>query len=183
MIRILARGLAYLHNFCFRACNRVLMYGYLQKFHSVGEHVLFSPLGSVFSYSTITLGHHVFIANRAWFSGEIEIGSYVMFGPNVTILGGDHEFKDITQPMFFVKDNQQRQAKIKIGNDVWVGANVTILKGVEIGQGAIIAAGSVVNKSVEPFSIVGGVPAKKIAERFTQAEKQAYISHSHHWSK
>lgn len=85
--------------------------------------------------------------------------------------------------MFFVKDNQQRQAKIKIGDDVWVGANVTILKGVEIGQGAIIAAGSVVNKSVEPFSIVGGVPAKKIAERFTQAEKQAYISHSHHWSK
>ncbi|APU47219.1 acyltransferase [Acinetobacter junii] len=183
MIRTLARGLANLHNFCFRACNRILMYGYLQKFHNAGEHVLFSPLGSVFSYSTITLGHHVFIANRAWFSGEIEIGSYVMFGPNVTILGGDHEFKDTTQPMFFVKDNQQRQAKIKIGNDVWVGANVTILKGVEIGQGAIIAAGSVVNKSVEPFTIVGGIPAKKIAERFTKDEKQAYISHSHHWSK
>jgi acetyltransferase-like isoleucine patch superfamily enzyme len=40
-----------------------------------------------------------------------------------------------------------------------------------------------VNKSVEPFTIVGGIPAKKIAERFTQDEKQAYISHSHHWSK
>lgn len=180
-MRILTRGLATLHSLSLKAWNRLLMYGYVQKFRRAGEHVLFSPIGSVFSYQTIDLGHHVFIANRAWFSGDIEIGSYVMFGPNVTLLGGDHEFKDTTQPMYLVKDNQNRQAKIKIGNDVWIGANVTILRGVEVGHGAIIAAGSVVNRSVEPMTIVAGVPAKKIAERFTADEKQHYLAQSQHW--
>ena len=49
-----------------------------------------------------------------------------------------------------------------IGDNVWVGANVTILKGVHIGSGAVIAAGAVVNKDVEPHTVVGGVPAKII---------------------
>lgn len=56
---------------------------------------------------------------------------------------------------------------IHIGNDVWIGADVKILEGVKIGDGAIIAAGAVVTKDVEPYSIVGGVPAKKIRDRFT----------------
>lgn len=53
-----------------------------------------------------------------------------------------------------------------IGNDVWTGANVTIMRGVVIGDGAVIGAGAVVTKSVEPYSIVGGVPAKVIRKRF-----------------
>lgn len=55
-----------------------------------------------------------------------------------------------------------------IGNDVWIGMNVTILNGVNIGDGAIIAAGAVVTKDVEPYSIVGGVPAKKVRKRFPE---------------
>ena len=55
---------------------------------------------------------------------------------------------------------------IKIGNDVWIGANVVILPGVNIGDGAIIAAGAVVTKDVEPYTIVGGVPARTIKKRF-----------------
>lgn len=54
---------------------------------------------------------------------------------------------------------------IKIGEDVWLGVNAVILKGVEIGNGAVIAASAVVNKSVPPFEIWGGIPAKKIGER------------------
>mgnify|MGYP004711956883 CR=1 FL=1 len=56
---------------------------------------------------------------------------------------------------------------IKIGNDVWIGANVVILPGVTIGDGAVLAAGAIVNKNVEPYEIVGGVPAKPIKKRFT----------------
>ncbi|WFU86327.1 CatB-related O-acetyltransferase [Rhizobium sp. CC1099] len=55
----------------------------------------------------------------------------------------------------------------KIGNDVWIGGDVSILSGVEVGDGAIIAAGSVVTKSVPPYAIVGGVPAKLIRMRFS----------------
>ena len=55
---------------------------------------------------------------------------------------------------------------VTIGNDVWIGARVTILRDVTIGDGAIIAAGAVVTKDVEPYSIVGGLPAKLIRKRF-----------------
>ena len=60
-----------------------------------------------------------------------------------------------------------------IGNDVWIGANVSILPGVYIGDGAVIAAGAVVTKDVEPYAIVGGVPAKVIRYRFSP--KEIYI--------
>lgn len=53
-----------------------------------------------------------------------------------------------------------------INDDVWIVANVTILKGVKIGEGSVIAAGSVVTKDVEPYCIYGGVPAKKLKHRF-----------------
>ncbi len=57
-----------------------------------------------------------------------------------------------------------------IGNDVWIGANVCVLPGVKIGDGAILAAGAIVNKDVEPYEIVGGVPAKHIKYRFSKDE-------------
>lgn len=57
---------------------------------------------------------------------------------------------------------------IRIGNDVWIGANVIILPGVKIGDGAVIAAGAVVSKDVEPYEIVGGVPARHIKYRFSE---------------
>lgn len=64
-----------------------------------------------------------------------------------------------------VEKNKMKSNPV-IGNDVWIGANVTVLRGVTIGDGAVIAAGAVVNSNVEPYSIVGGVPAKHIKYRF-----------------
>ena len=59
---------------------------------------------------------------------------------------------------------------VEIGNDVWIGSHVLIMDGVKIGDGAIIAAGAVVTKNVEPYSIVGGVPAKHIKFRFNEEQ-------------
>ena len=59
-----------------------------------------------------------------------------------------------------------RKSPVVIGNDVWIGARATILRGVTVGDGAIIAGGSVVTKDVEPYAVVGGVPAKPIKKRF-----------------
>lgn len=67
----------------------------------------------------------------------------------------------------FEKSPLRKNATITIGNDVWIGANAIILPGVKIGDGAIIAAGAVVTKDVEPYAIVGGVPAKVIKYRFS----------------
>lgn len=71
-----------------------------------------------------------------------------------------------------IRDNRP----VEIGNDVWIGANVIILPGVTIADGAILAAGAVVTKDVEPYSIVGGVPANVIRKRFSDEEISALLS-------
>jgi acetyltransferase-like isoleucine patch superfamily enzyme len=70
----------------------------------------------------------------------------------------------------------KRVNRIEIGNDVWIGAGVTILRGVKIGDGAILAAGAVVTKDVEPYSIVGGVPAKHIKYRFDEKIRERLLA-------
>lgn len=71
---------------------------------------------------------------------------------------------------------------VKIGNDVWIGHNVNILDGVTIGDGAIIGAGSLITKNVEPYSIVGGVPAKIIRMRFTDEQRDFLLKYKW-WDK
>ena len=103
---------------------------------------------------------------------KLKIGSFCSFGRNTFIcLGGEHEYRTLSTYPFESKISDHRitsfsKGDIVIEDDVWVGVNVTILSGVKIGQGAIIAAGSVVTKDVEPYSIYGGVPAKLIKKRF-----------------
>lgn len=122
-----------------------------------------------------------------------DIGKYCSIAPNVKVIVGTHPSKKFvsTCPVFYSTrqgrgfsyvekqkfeefqflDSKNRISVI-IGNDVWIGANVTILQGVKIGDGAIIAAGAVVIHDVEPYTIVGGVPAKKIRDRFTDEQKE-----------
>lgn len=108
------------------------------------------------------------------------IGNYTEIAWNVSIGPYDHLIKSFTIYSFpNLYDNsylQNKRNKIfngyrcKIGNDVWIGCYSIILEGVEIGDGAIIAANSVVTKSVPPYAIVGGNPAKFIKWRFTNEQ-------------
>lgn len=91
----------------------------------------------------------------------IQIGDFVRVGPNCYITDHDHGIQRdepvCRQPLV--------SSPVQIHDDVWIGAGVTILKGVTIGKGAIVGAGSVVTKSILPWTIVAGVPAKKIGMR------------------
>jgi acetyltransferase-like isoleucine patch superfamily enzyme len=109
------------------------------------------------------------------------IGKFCSIANNVLIGLGNHPLNFFsTSPLFYKKINPLKiilvsnelyfdeYKPIHIGNDVWIGTNAIILDGVNIGNGAVIASNSVVTKNVEPYSIVGGVPAKLIKYRFTE---------------
>lgn len=103
---------------------------------------------------------------------KLIIKKHFISGPNLTIITGDHhsivgKFIDEVKNIDKISENDQN---VIIEEDVWCGANVTILKGVTIGRGTIIAAGSVVTKSCPPYSIIAGVPAKHIKQRFTEQQ-------------
>jgi acetyltransferase-like isoleucine patch superfamily enzyme len=94
--------------------------------------------------------------------GPISIHSNVRIAPHVVIVASNHVFKD---PNRLIKDQGLTCKGIVIHDDVWIGAGSQILDGVTIGRGAVIGAGSVVNKSVHPLAVVAGVPAKEITRR------------------
>lgn len=106
------------------------------------------------------------------------IGKFCSIAQNVKMGMGRHPtFYISTSPLFYSNHNPLKikltdkmlyneHIPIIIGNDVWIGTNVTIMDGVKIGDGAIIGANSVVTKNVDPYSIVGGVPAHEIKRRF-----------------
>ena len=97
----------------------------------------------------------------------ITIGNKVMLAPHVTIVGGDHNTSVVGRFMFDVKVKRPEDDQaVTIEDDVWVGTGAIILKGVRIGRGAIVAAGSVVTREVPPYTVVAGVPAKVISVRF-----------------
>ncbi|MDK9557283.1 acyltransferase [Marinobacter sp. M216] len=93
---------------------------------------------------------------------KVVIGKYCSIAPNCVIVGSNHNFSDKSA---LIKRQGSSSKGIVIEDDVWIAANVTVLDGVRVGRGAVIAAGAVVNSSVEPFKVVGGIPAKVIGER------------------
>ena len=88
---------------------------------------------------------------------KISIGNHVAIGPNVCFLAAGHDTSKLSL--------DDTAADIIVKDHVWICGNSTILHGVTIGEGAVVAAGAVVTKDVEPYTIVGGVPAVKIKDR------------------
>jgi acetyltransferase-like isoleucine patch superfamily enzyme len=139
------------------------------KFKHLGENTTICP-GSIFTYPTISIGHSTYVGPRCIFQsvhGEIEIGNHIMFGPGVHIHGGNHITNKVGVYMNTVSKEFGSDGKVIIEDDVWIGANAIILKGVTVGEGAVVAAGSIVTKDVLPYSIVAGSPAKVTKMRFT----------------
>ena len=98
------------------------------------------------------------------------IGNKVILGPNVTIMGGDHNYRWVGKYMYDVKEGGT-DLPVVIQDDVWIGADVVILKGVMLGKGSIVGAGSVVTKNVPCYAVVAGNPAKIIKMRFSPNEQ------------
>ena len=139
-----------------------------------GKGVYFRPISSdIKGLENLSVGDGTSIPKGSTFyctRAELRIGKKVIFGLKPTIITGDHRIDVIGKHIIDVTDDEKlpdQDAPVVIEDGCWIGANVTILKGVTIGRGSVIAAGAVVTKSCEPYSIIGGVPAKLIKMRFT----------------
>lgn len=114
--------------------------------------------------NSLKIGHNVGVSHYCYIGvrGDIVIGDNVIFGPRVNIFSENHNYRNAG---ILIKNQGVTKEKTIIGNDVWIGANASIMAGVEIGDGCVVAAGAVVTKDVDKYSIVAGVPAKIIGQR------------------
>lgn len=114
------------------------------------------------SHEKLTLGEGTIIGDRCILDARngIVLGKNVNFSSEVHLWTEQHDYND---PEF--RCTYEKAGPIVIGDRAWIGPRATILHSVTIGEGAVIAAGAVVTKDVEPYTLVGGVPAKKIGER------------------
>lgn len=146
------------------------------------------------------IGYGSYIGERSCLNAVI--GRYCSISSDVKTISGTHPTTGFvsTHPCFFSTKKQagftyvtedlfneeifvdSERHLVQIGNDVWIGSNVLILPGVHIGDGAVIAAGAVVTKDVEPYSIVGGVPAKIVRYRFESKEIRNKLSEIKWWN-
>lgn len=141
----------------------------------------------------VQMGKYSYVGFNSDFN-QVQIGNYCSIASDVKIGLGHHPTEFVsTSPVFYSSQNpfglqvnkityDVAPRKTIIENDVWIGANVIIMDGVQIGNGAVIASGSVVTKDVADYAIVGGVPAKIIRMRFDEATIQR-LSASKWWEK
>jgi len=131
------------------------------------------------------MGRYTYVGNGSTVFGA-ELGRFCSIGPGVRIGLGIHPVDHVsTSPVFYSHQNVfgatwapqgaivDEFHKVIIGHDVWIGANALVMGGVRIGHGAIVGAGAVVTKDVEPYTIVGGVPAKWIKDRLPRETAKA----------
>ena len=139
------------------------------------------------------IGFGTYIAKNTKLNDSF-IGKYCSIGPNVKLIVGRHPLSPFvsTHPVFYstmkqngssyVNENKFSEFEltkngfnVEIGNDVWIGSDVRIFQGLIIGDGAIIAAGSIVTKNIPSYEIWGGIPAKKIKNRFSEEQKNRLL--------
>lgn len=134
-------------------------------------------VNSIFDQSLVRVGNFTYgtiniVSTNV--GSKVTIGHFCSISDNVKfIINNDHPTDHISTYPFktrILHDKPEAVSKgdIVVQDDVWIGLNATIMSGVEIGQGAIVAAGAVVTRNVPPYAIVGGVPAKVIKYRFEQ---------------
>lgn len=125
----------------------------------------------------LTLGRHVSVGPRSIIQVDGSIGDYALIGMGVQIVGrDDHATDQIGTPIALSTRASERPGtprdRVEIGRDVWIGASSVVLSGIRIGEGSVVAAGSVVTKDVPAFTIVGGNPARTLGQRFSSLEDQ-----------
>jgi acetyltransferase-like isoleucine patch superfamily enzyme len=129
--------------------------------------------GKGISLRDVRAGRYSFIGTGFEAEGPVSVGDLTMLSRNVRIVGADHVHDDPGTPMRLGFAPTPRPPTI-IEADCWVGHSAILLEGITIRRGTVVAAGSVVTKTTEPYSIIGGVPGKLIRKRFDAAAQRQH---------
>ncbi len=132
---------------------------------SCGRGSFFRPGENIQIGKNVFMGLCVHIAAPCVIKDDVLLASYVAF------VGGDHSFDHAG--LLLNSSGRSEMPPIVVEEDVWIGHGVVVLTGVKIGRGAIIGAGSVVTQDVPPCTIWGGVPARRLRDRFDTESKTA----------
>lgn len=150
--------------------RRALRYACLRRLAAeCGELVDVRSDVKLFAVSNLALGSRISVHPWTYIdaTGGLQIGDDVSIAHGVTIMTTTHSFGFID---IAIRDQTVQNQPVIVGDDVWIGAGARILSGVQIGRGAIVAAGAVVTENVPSYSVVGGVPARVLKFR-TGTEK------------
>jgi maltose O-acetyltransferase len=120
--------------------------------------------------NAVTVGRYVYIGAYCSASGPLIIGDFCMISTHVRFVGNDHRTDVVGGPTRLEFASKQRPTTV-LEADCWIGQGATIREGVTIGRGAVVAAAAVVTRSVPPYAIVGGSPARIIRHRFDGASQ------------
>lgn len=156
---------------------------------SIQPGIILEPYTTFWSGSAtqmVSMGAFSYVHSRM--HPQVTIGRYTSIAAGVHVMGNSHPLERVSTSPSFYKNGALMQtfqadtgmvvdfdkfdesvAPVRIGNDVWIGENVTLAHGVTIGDGAVIAANAVVTKDVPPFSVMGGIPARRIKDRFSHS--------------
>jgi len=161
---------------------------FFYRFYGLRSNVKVGPnlhlgMGSIlWAPNLLSVGHDVYIGKNCTIQVDGKIGNYVMIANSVGLIGRlDHDYHALGVPIRYAPwigdkgyQGDGKPNSITIGDDVWIGYGAIVLSGVHIGKGSIISAGSVVTKDVAQYTIVGGIPAIKIGERFDERQIQIH---------
>jgi len=149
--------------------GKVFKNQHIGKYFLVGKRTIIAK--------NFTAGNCVQIGAYSYIGPATKIGNFVLISDHVNIIGNDHEYKKVGVPCTLSgRPLDYLELETKIEDDVWIGHGVTILRGVQIGEGSIVASNSVVTKNIKSYSIYGGNPAKFIKTRFNDIDKKVHAS-------
>jgi acetyltransferase-like isoleucine patch superfamily enzyme len=116
-------------------------------------------------------GDCCYIGQNTFIGPNVSLGNFCMISDHVSFIGKDHCY-DLPGVPTILAGRPLVQTSTFVGDDVWIGHGVTVMSGVQIGEGSIVAANSVITKDVAPYSIVAGVPATIIKLRFNAEDQK-----------
>ncbi|MGJ8735327.1 acyltransferase [Zobellia laminariae] len=146
--------------------------------HQIGSNFYSGLRVYIWARTKITIGDNFYIGRDSQIETDCIIGDNVIFANKVALVGKyDHHYQEIGVPIRLAPRIRDKNYNWKglnqltiIEDDVWIGYGAVVMSGITIGKGSIIAAGSVVTKNTNPYTIYGGNPAKEIAPRFDSEE-------------